>query len=83
MLGDFYRDGKGIRRDLKAAAFWYRRAAGQRDTQAMCSLAEAFLSGQGVRRSPKAARDWFKKAALLGDKKAKGMLADIGMTSGG
>jgi TPR repeat protein len=51
-MGDLYRNGDGVDRDLREAAEWYSRSAQQGNKQAQLALAElgqsAASSGSGT-----------------------------------
>ena len=49
-IGDAYRDGIGVARDLKRAARWYRVGAEVGDGLAQLALGAMYLDGEGVRR---------------------------------
>lgn len=66
LLGELYRDGLAVRRDIAEAAKWYRLAAVRGDRQAQFAIAIAHLGGAGVEKSPASARQWFEKAAAQG-----------------
>ncbi len=64
LVGELYKDGLGVRRDLKEAARWYRLAADRGDPQGAFSLALAYLRGRGVEENRQVAIGWLEKAAL-------------------
>ena len=63
LLGEIYREGYAVKRNLPEAARWYRLAADRGDRQAQFALALAYLAGAGVQQSARDARLWFEKAA--------------------
>jgi TPR repeat protein len=63
LLGEIYREGYAVKRNLPEAARWYRLAADRGDRQAQFALGLAYLAGSGVQQSAKNARVWFEKAA--------------------
>jgi len=81
--------GIGIRRDRRAAAAWYRRAAedpGARSRDwlrkmdprsAMTNLGRMYRKGEGVRKSWPLAIRWFTRAARLGSRDGAHFLAEI------
>lgn len=65
-IGQLYRLGLGVPKDLKVAANWYRLAADQGLSRAQANLGVMYLRGEGVERDPVKAADWFGKAADQG-----------------
>ena len=63
LMGELYRDGLGLRRNLEEATRWYRLAADRGDPPAAFALALAYLQGQGVQQDVKAAIPWLELAA--------------------
>jgi TPR repeat protein len=76
-LGDRYRTGTGVSRDLDQAADWYRKAAKGGHSGAMNNLGVLHERGLGVPRSDVSAAYWFRKAADLGDPRAQHSLAEM------
>ena len=66
LMGELYRDGLGLRRNLEEATRWYRLAADRGDPPAAFALALAYLQGQGVQQDVKAAIPWLELAAAAG-----------------
>jgi len=62
-LGVLYAQGKGTRRDLTEAAFWYRRAADQGNAAAAFALGQMYARGWGAPRDEVEAMRWFQMAA--------------------
>jgi TPR repeat protein len=56
-------DGRGVPRDLAAAATGYRRAAEQGHARAMNLLARCHEAGWGVPRDPARAAHWYRRSA--------------------
>lgn len=50
LIGDAYRDGIGVARDLETAARWYRVGAEVGDGLAQLALGKMYLDGEGVIR---------------------------------
>jgi TPR repeat protein len=81
--------GRGVRRDRRAAAAWYRRAAtsaGARSLDratrldaaaAMANLGRMYREGEGVPQSWPTAIRWFTRAARRGSKEGAHILAGI------
>ena len=65
-IGQLYRLGLGVPKDLKVAANWYRLAADQGLSRAQANLGVMYLRGEGVKRDPVKAAEWFSKAADQG-----------------
>jgi len=65
-IGQLYRLGLGVPKDLKVAANWYRLAAEQGLARAQANLGVMYLRGEGVERDPQTAASWFRKAAEQG-----------------
>jgi TPR repeat protein len=63
LLGELYRDGLGVRRNLEEAARWYRLAADRGDRNAQFRLGLAHLTGEGAPKDRTLARQWLEKAA--------------------
>ena len=62
-LGNCYRDGIGVKRNMTEAVKWYRMSAEQGDADAQYNLGICLLYGKGTAKNPKEAADWFEKAA--------------------
>ena len=65
-IGQLYRLGLGVPKDLKVAANWYRLAADQGLSRAQANLGVMYLRGEGVVRDPAKGAEWFSKAADQG-----------------
>jgi TPR repeat protein len=76
LVGELYKDGLGVRRDLKEATRWYRLAAEHGDPQGAFSLALAYLRGRGVEESRPNAVSWLEKAAATNH---SGALYNLGL----
>ncbi|MNV95887.1 Localization factor PodJL [compost metagenome] len=61
-----YHNGKGVQRDLRQAAAWFRKAAEQGDSSAQLNLGAMYAVGQGVVQDHKLAYVWFSVAAANG-----------------
>ena len=66
LIGERYRDGRGVKRDDAQAATWWRRAAERGDSAAQYRLGMAYLKGKGVPKSDEVALEWLRKAAAQG-----------------
>jgi TPR repeat protein len=75
LVGESYAAGKGVERDLKQAAEWYRKAAEKGDVAGELHLAALYRDGgKGFARDMAQAAAWFRKAAEQGDAGAQGTL---------
>jgi len=75
LVGEIYAAGKGVERDLKQAAEWYRKAAEKGDVSGQIHLAALYRDGgKGFARDMVLAAEWYRKAAELGDPGAQGTL---------
>lgn len=66
-----YEEGTGIKRDVKQALYWYRKAAAQGHDFAQYSLGLFYEQGLGVNKDQQQARKWYTLAAKNGNKLAK------------
>ena len=69
-LGQMYRRGQGISRDLAEAAVWYRRAAMRNHRSAQYNLGSMYVRGLGIPRDDIQGYKWFALAAAQGDGEA-------------
>lgn len=79
-VGNGWRDGRGIRKNLYEAVKYYDLAVQGGNVPAMKSLAEFYENGIGVARDPEKAFELYGQAAKAGDEWAKtraSLLADI------
>lgn len=67
-LGNMYKNGLGVDKDVAQAARWYHKAAIQGDADAQFSLAVIYLSG-GANKIE--AMNWLEKAAAQGHRHAR------------
>jgi localization factor PodJL len=74
-VGVRYSEGRGVTRDLAAAAKWFEKAAVSGLAPAQYRLGMQYEKGQGVAKDPALAELWYKKAADLGNAKAMHNLA--------
>jgi TPR repeat protein len=70
-LGNMYKNGLGVDKDVAQAARWYYKAAIQGDADAQFSLAVIYLSGSTVSPSKSEAIDWLTRAAAQGHRYAR------------
>lgn len=71
MLGDRYYYRKGVEKDYRKAAHWYRIAAEQGVALAQYNLAGCYEMGRGVGKDMEKAYEWYRKAAEHGTSEAK------------
>jgi TPR repeat protein len=71
VLGDAYRLGEGVSKDLTEAVNWYRRAAEQGNEWSQYMLGQAYSHGYGVQKDDSTASEWYFKAAKQGNAKAQ------------
>jgi len=76
-LADRYDLGRGVTRDYREAARWYRRAAEQGNAQAQFALAEMYKNGDGVAQDMQEALRWYRSAAEQGSAGAQLLLGVI------
>lgn len=79
-LGSAYKDGLGIKRDGKMAAWWIEKAASKGHKEAAFVLGFLYLhgvgeDGNGVVADPKAAAKWLAVAADAGNAEAQAALS--------
>ena len=72
-LGFMYEAGRGVKKDLKKAADWYRKAAEQGHVRAQMKLGELYEAGRGYGEALK----WYQKAAEQGQARAQYTLARL------
>ncbi len=79
LVGEAYAAGKGVSRDYKLAADWYRKAADKRDIAGEMHLATLYRDGGGkaITRDMAQAAEWYRKAAEQGDVTAQGILGTL------
>jgi TPR repeat protein len=78
-VGEDYAVGKGVARDYKQAAEWYRKAADEGDVAGEMHLAALYRDGGGkyFPRDMAQAAEWYRKAAEQGDVTAQGILGTL------
>lgn len=75
-LGELYREGKHVKKDLTEAASRYHIAAEQQLAEAQNRLGECYCYGLGVTQDSQKAMEWFQKAADSGSVEAAYNLGD-------
>ena len=76
MLGEMYRDGKGVTKDYTEAFRWIRLAAEQGSSEAQDNLGIMYINGEGVPQNETEAFRWWKMSAMQGNFQAQ---SDIGI----
>ncbi len=76
-LGNRYRDGRGVKQNLKESVIWYRRAAAKNLPEAMYQLGWAYYQGIGVQKDQAEAIHWGRKAADAGHPIAQRQLGSL------
>ncbi|OAN18230.1 hypothetical protein A3K86_04855 [Photobacterium jeanii] len=72
MIGDLFKNGRGLPRDNKQAVDWYTQAAAEGSVPAMIELGHFYASGAGTGKTDCAnAIKWFKDAANAGSVDSK------------
>jgi TPR repeat protein len=66
MLGDKYRDGKGLEKSLERAFELYQLASAQGLARAQLRLGYSYVHGRGVEINYKTAAQWYRRAAEQG-----------------
>lgn len=74
LLGDFYRSGTGVSKDMAEAVRWYSLAAERGDMYSARDLAKMYFQGDGVGKDIKQFLAWTAKAAELGHPEAQANL---------
>ena len=67
-LGYAYRAGKGVPKDDKQGAYWYKKAAEAGNPHGMYDLGVLYERGLGVAQDYQQAVVWYRKAAEAGDR---------------
>ena len=52
-LDEMYRSGKGLDQNYEEAVKWWRKAADQGNTKALCKLGTAYYKGKGTEQNYK------------------------------
>ena len=75
-MGEYYRQGKAVKRDYAEAARWFRQSADQNDIRGLRALGKACYKGEGVPLDHAIAMDLYLKAAEGGDQEAMFLLGE-------
>ena len=76
-LGNMYRKGKGVTKDLKKSFEYYEKAAQQGLVTARLAVANAYYEGEGVVQDYKKAFESYKEAALANCAEAQSRLGEM------
>lgn len=76
-LGNAFKFGHGVERNLEHAVFWYTKAATAGHKGALTNLGNMYLGGLGVAQDPVKAVELYEQAALQDEQMALCMLAKI------
>lgn len=76
-LGVDYRDGIGVKQNLKKAAQWYMKAAEQNDAKAQYMLGYLYKKGLGVEQDMDKAIEFLDKAIEQGHEYARDLRDSI------
>lgn len=73
--------GRGTRKDMRAAVFWWRKAAVASYPNALTDLAAAYYNGDGTKKNISKALMLYGNASLGGDRIARRMLNSLNWNS--
>ena len=76
VLGDMYRNGRGVKQDFKEAVKWFRKASEQGYAEAQYDLGLMYYFGRGVERDIQESKTWMRKAAEQGNADAQNFLKE-------
>lgn len=62
-LGEMYKNGTGVPKDVHTATSWYEKAATEDDVEGIDALADTYFYGEGTEQSYSTAKRWYLKAA--------------------
>ena len=75
-VGEYYRQGKAVKRDYDEAAYWFGHSADQNDLRGLRALGKAHDKGEGVPLDHARAMELYLKAAEGGDQEAMFLLGE-------
>lgn len=81
LLGTMYEDGNGIKRDLIAAASWFKLAAQEGNPEAEYKYALCLIYGKGVLRDFNSGIKWLVSSSINGKEKATLLLEVLSSVS--
>ena len=76
-IGDLYREGAGVERDMAKVVEWYKKSAGHGYDFAMLVLGDIYMEGDGIEQDIEEAKRWYEKAKEAGNEEAEQRLADL------
>ncbi|MEJ2455553.1 MAG: tetratricopeptide repeat protein, partial [Candidatus Thiodiazotropha sp.] len=62
-LGNFYRSGRGVKKDHQQAFAWFSKAAEQGHVKAQYTTGTLYENGWGVKADTEKAKAWYARAA--------------------
>lgn len=71
-----YKNGKGVRKNLKLAAEWFAKSAEQGNLAAQFNIGACYYIGRGVKKDYFKAVEWYSIAAERGDSWSQNDLAN-------
>lgn len=83
ILGMYYYNGEGVKKDIKAAIEWLTKSAEQGNSRSQYMLADLYFSGKEVTKNHTFAAKWYKEAAKQGNDFAQYYLANMYMNGDG
>jgi uncharacterized protein len=76
-LAAYLASGDGVERDFKRAVFWYRKAAAQKEPEAIYNLGLMQMFGEGLKANVARGIRTLERAAQLGSPDAQQVLGDV------
>jgi TPR repeat protein len=83
LMGDLYKNGRGVPRDEKAAYSWTRKAADSGDARGQAAIGAMMQAGSGTPRDDAGALVWLEKSAKQGFALAQSALGFAYLTGRG
>ena len=71
LMGQYYKDGEGVKQSYKMAIMLFEQAAQQGHVSAVYNLGRLHETGRGVEQSYERAAEYYDQAAHLGDAQAQ------------
>jgi TPR repeat protein len=76
-LGNIYRNGNGVLKNLQTALEWYRKSAVLGNIQAILAVGDSYRNGEGVSQNNAEALKWYEQAAEKGNADAQALAGGI------